>query len=91
LDNIEIQNSRKIADMLNNRFLSITIDDFINQPQVVDKLEQDLEKSYKAISRLESKYGNDEKSYDAISDLSNSILKMQNQLSDFRLAEKKED
>ena len=76
--------------MLNNRFLSITIDDFINQPQVVDKLEQDLEKSYKAISRLESKYGDDEKSYNAISDLSNSILKMQNQLSDFRLAVKKE-
>ncbi len=76
--------------MLNNRFLSVTIDDMINQPQVVDKLEEDLERSYKAISRLESKYGDDDESYDAISDLSIKILNMQNQLSDFKSAVKRD-
>ncbi len=86
----EVQQAEKLQELLNNRYLSVTIDDLVNQPQVVEKLEQDLEKSYKAISRLESKYADDDEDYDIISDLMNKVLKMQNQLSDFKEAVKKE-
>ncbi len=86
----EVQQAEKLQELLNNRYLSVTVDDLVNQPQVVDKLEQDLEKSYKAISRLESKYGDNDEDYDIISDLMNKVLKMQNQLSDFKDAVKKE-
>lgn len=88
--NPEIENSKKLADLLNNRYLSVTIDDFLNQKQVIEKLETDLEKAYKALSRLESKYEEDEDSYDILSDLVNKVLKMQNQLSDFKDAVDKE-
>ena len=86
----ELQQAEKLQELLNNRYLSVTIDVLVNQPQVVEKLEQDLEKSYKAISRLESKYGDNDEDYDIISDLMNKVLKMQNQLSDFKDAVKKE-
>ena len=86
----EVQQAEKLQELLNNRYLSVTIDDLVNQPQVVKKLEQDLEKSYQAISRLESKYGDNDEDYDIISDLMNKVLKMQNQLSDFKEAVKKE-
>lgn len=86
----EIQQAAKLQELLNNRYLSVTIEDLVNQPQVVEKLEQDLEKSYKAISSLESKYGDNDEDYKVISDLMNKVLKMQNQLSDFKDAVKKE-
>jgi len=86
----EVQQAEKLQEILNNRYLSVTIDDFINQPQVVEKLEQDLEKSYQAISRLESKYGDNDADYKIISDLMNKVLKMQNQLSDFKDSVKKD-
>lgn len=88
--NPDIQNSEKVLELLTNRFLSVTVDDLLNQPAVVDKLEADMERAYKAISKLETKYEDDEKAYDQISDLMNKVLKMQNQLSDLRDAVKGE-
>lgn len=88
--NKEVQDSEKVLELLNNRYLSVTIDDLLNQPQVVEKLEVDLERAYKAISKLEVKYENDESVIDNISDLMNRVLKMQNQLSDFKDAVRKE-
>ena len=89
--NPDIQNSKKVLEHLNNRYLSVTVDDFLNQPEVVEKLEDDMERAYKAIAKLESKYGDDDESiYNQVSDLMSEVLKMQNQLSSFVLAVKKE-
>ena len=89
--NPDIQNSKKVLELLNNRYLSVTIDDFLNQPEVVEKLDNDMERAYKAISKLESKYGDDdEEIYSQVSDLMTDVLRMQNQLSSFVLAVKKE-
>jgi hypothetical protein len=87
--NPDIQNSKKVLELLNNRYLSVSIDDFLNQPEVVEKLEDDMERAYKAISRLENKYQNDEDLYDQVSDLMTDVLKMQNQLSSFVVAVKR--
>lgn len=88
--NPDIQNSKKVLELLNNRYLSVTVDDFINQPEVVEKLEDDMERAYKAIAKLESKYGDDDEAiYNQVSDLMSEVLKMQNQLSSFVLAVKK--
>lgn len=89
--NPDIQNSKKVLDLLNNRYLSVTIDDFLNQPEVVEKLDNDMERAYNAISKLEKKYGDDdEEIYNQVSDLMTEVLRMQNQLSSFVLAVKKE-
>lgn len=77
--------------MLNNRFLSITIDDLINQPQVVEKLSTDLENTYKAVSKLETKYFDDEKVADEFSNLVGDIVRMQNILSSLERLVNKED
>lgn len=88
--NPEIQNSKKVLELLNNRYLSVTIDDLLNQPEVVEKLEDDMERAYRAISKLETKYDDNEELYSEVSDLLVKTIRMQNQLSSFVLAVKKE-
>ena len=81
MENQELVKSGKIAEMLNNRFLSITIDDLINQPQVVEKLSTDLENAYKAVSKLETKFFDDEELANKFSEVLGDIIRMQNILS----------
>lgn len=88
--NPEIENSKKVLELLNNRYLSVTIDDLLNQPEVVEKLEDDMERAYRAISKLETKYDDNEELYSEVSDLLVKTIRMQNQLSSFVLAVKKE-
>lgn len=87
--NPEIENSKKVLELLNNRYLSVTIDDLLNQPEVVEKLEDDMERAYRIISKLETKYDDNEELYSEVSDLLVATIRMQNQLSAFVLAVKK--
>jgi hypothetical protein len=78
-DNIEIVND---AEKLNNRFLSLSVDDFLTQPEVVDKLDSDMEIASKTISRLENKYmdSGDSDSADKFSSMNGKIIAMQNSM-----------
>lgn len=87
--NKDVQDSEKLVELLTNRFLSITIDDFLNQRQVVEKLDDDMDRAYKVIGKLESKYENtDEEIFDKLSDINNTLLSMSNQLYSFKRAVK---
>jgi len=89
LDNQDIEKAKRLVELLNNRYLSVTIDDLLNQQQVVDKLEQDLETSRRALSKLETKYEDKDKEYKIVSSLFNKVLKMENKLLDFTKAASK--
>ena len=89
MDNQDIEKAKRLVELLNNRYLSVTIDDLLNQQQVVDKLEQDLETSRRALSKMETKYEDKDKEYKIVSSLFNKVLKMENKLLDFTKAASK--
>ena len=79
--NQDVEKSAKVLELLQNRFLSLTVDDFLTQPQVVDKLDSDMENSSKAVSRLENKYMDSEESAaDELSSINGKIIAMQNSI-----------
>ena len=85
--NEDVAKAEKALEMLNNRFLAVTVDDLINQPQVVDKLDGDLENAYQAVSRLEGRYEDSDIGVaDELSTIGSKIVKIQNMLSDIRKA-----
>jgi len=88
--NPDVAKAQKALEMLNNRFLAVTVDDLINQPEVVDKLLADLENAYKAVSRLEDRYEEtDIGVFDELSNIGSNITRIQNILSDISSLMKK--
>jgi len=77
--NQDLSEAIKLLEVLENRFLSLTIDDFVNQPEVVDKLDTDMERDRKVVTRLEDKYMKSEgDEADKLSTISGKIIQMQN-------------
>jgi type I site-specific restriction endonuclease len=79
--NQDVEKSAKAFELLSNRFLSLSVDDFLTQPEVVDKLDSDMENVSKAISKLENKYMDSEESVaEELSSINGKIIAMQNSM-----------
>jgi hypothetical protein len=74
----KLSKAKRLVEILKNRFLSVTVEDTLINPEQVEKLLNDLDKAEVAIGKLEDTYEGSEEDADLLSDLSGNCTAMWN-------------